>query len=82
MSRTGVPISDARTNLSELVHQVELRGDRIVLERRGKQVGAIVSVEDLELLGRIEDEMDIATIRKRINDPRVSLQAVLKRLGL
>ena len=82
MNETGVPISKARTNLSELVHQVELRGDRIVLERRGKQVGAIVSVEDLELLKRVEDEMDLAVIRQRINDPRVSLQAVLKRLGL
>ena len=82
MDQTGVPISKARTNLSELVHRVELRGDRIVLERRGKQVGAIVSVEDLELLKRVEDEMDLAVIRRRINDPRVSLQAVVKRLGL
>jgi len=81
MSRENVPISTARSNLSDLVHRAELLGDRIVLERRGKQVGAIVSVDDLELLERVEDEMDLAAIRERIGEPRVSLSDVLKRLG-
>jgi len=82
MSQVHVAVSSARSNLSELLHQVQLLGDRVVLERRGKQVGAIVSVEDLELLERIEDKMDLATIRKRIKEPRLSLDAVVKRLGL
>ena len=81
MSRKNVPISAARSNLSDLVHRAELLGDRIILERRGKQVGAIVSVEDLELLERVEDEMDLAAIGERIGEPRVSLSDVLKRLG-
>jgi prevent-host-death family protein len=49
-----MPIGDARADLAEIVNRVNYSGQRlrIALTRRGKQVCAIVSMEDLELLER------------------------------
>ncbi|MBI2917501.1 MAG: type II toxin-antitoxin system Phd/YefM family antitoxin [Chloroflexi bacterium] len=45
-----VSASAAKAQLAELVLGVAYRGDRVVIERRGKPVAALVSVEDLERL--------------------------------
>ncbi len=79
---TTVPISEAREHLAELANRVALRGERILVERRGKNLFALVSVEDLELLERMEDEMDLETIRERMAEPSEPLSKVLKDLGL
>lgn len=50
-----VSITVARETLAELVGRVQYGGEHIVLERRGKAVGALVSIEALELLDRLED---------------------------
>ena len=39
-------------------------------------------VEDLELLERLEDEMDLETIRERMNEPGKPLAKVKRELGL
>jgi len=55
MERTTLPVSMARKNFSDLVNEVWMYGERIVLERHGKAVAALVSVADLdrlEALGR------------------------------
>ncbi|MGC9454165.1 MAG: type II toxin-antitoxin system Phd/YefM family antitoxin [Phycisphaerae bacterium] len=75
-------ISDAREHLADLGNRVALRGERIVVERRGKDLFALVPVEDLELLERIEDEMDMDAIRRRLGEPTSSLRDVRKELGL
>lgn len=38
--------------------------DRVALQRRGKDVAVIVSVEDYELLKAVEDKADLDMIRK------------------
>ncbi|HUT56545.1 MAG TPA: type II toxin-antitoxin system Phd/YefM family antitoxin [Phycisphaerae bacterium] len=78
----NVPISEARERLADLGNRVALRGERVVVERRGKDLFALVPVEDMELLERIEDEMDLAAIRRRLKEPSKSLAKVLKELGL
>ena len=45
----------ARENLAELVGRVQYGGEHIILEKRGKAIGALVSIEALELLDRLED---------------------------
>lgn len=39
-------------------------GERILLDRRGKSVAALVPIEDLELLREIEDQLDNAAAAK------------------
>lgn len=45
-----VSASEAKAQLAELVLGVAYRGDRVVIERRGKPVAALVSMDDLERL--------------------------------
>ncbi|HLL39040.1 MAG TPA: type II toxin-antitoxin system Phd/YefM family antitoxin [Rubrobacteraceae bacterium] len=50
MATEQVGTHEAKTRLSEYVNRVHYRGDRIVIERHGKPVAALVSVEDLARL--------------------------------
>lgn len=79
---TRLPISEAREHLADLGNRVALRGERIVIERRGKNLFALVPMEDVDLLERMEDEMDLDAIRKRLNEPSRPLAKVKKELGL
>ncbi len=56
MERTTLPVSMARSNFSDLLNEVLVYGERVVLERHGKAVAAIVSVADLERLEALEGE--------------------------
>jgi prevent-host-death family protein len=67
---TRLPVSKAREDLADALNRVAYRGERIVLERRGKRVAAIVSVEDLDLLEELEDQMDLESARKALADVR------------
>lgn len=75
-------ISEAREHLADLGNRVALRGERIVVERRGKDLFALVPVGDLELIERLEDELDLDVIRRRLDEPTRSLEQVRKDLGL
>lgn len=58
------PLSKARGQLGTLVNRVSLRGERVLLNRNGKAVAAIVPLEDLELLRRLEDAADLRAALK------------------
>ncbi len=53
-----------RSNLSEAVNRAAYGGERIVLNRRGKPVAALVPIADIELLEELENEADIRAARK------------------
>jgi prevent-host-death family protein len=53
-----IKASEARQDFAELLNRVAYSGERIVLHRRGKNVAALVSLEDLELLKALEDRLD------------------------
>jgi prevent-host-death family protein len=75
----------ARREFAELVNRVAYAGGRIVLERRGKDVMALVSVADLELLERIEGKIDLREARKRLadhDDEAAPWEDVKAKLGL
>ena len=68
--------------------RVAYQGERIVLERRGKGVAAIVSMDDLALLEAIEDREDLKAARKAILEMKrkrqkpVDWETAKKNLGL
>jgi len=82
---TEVSVSEARQNLADLLGRAHFKGERIVVRRAGKDYAAIVSVEDLQLIEQLEDEID-AREAKRIlaeeADKAVPLDDVLARHGL
>ncbi len=53
-----VTVAEARKNFSELMAQVAYTRKRVLVERRGKPMMALVSIEDLERLEALEDDKE------------------------
>ncbi|HDH57211.1 MAG TPA: type II toxin-antitoxin system Phd/YefM family antitoxin [Bacteroidetes bacterium] len=79
---TIIPITEAREHLADLGNRVSLCGERVIVERRGKNLFALVPVEDLELLERLEDKLDLDAIRAASDEPTKPWTEVKKALGL
>jgi prevent-host-death family protein len=80
---TKLSVNDVRNDFAETLNRVRYQGERVVVERRGKGVAALVPVEDLELLQELEDRLDLAAARKALKEPgRIPWEKVKKDLGL
>ncbi len=65
--------SVAREEFSELLNQVYYLGERIIVHRRGKNVAALVSLEDLQLIQEIEDRLDNSAADAALEEPGKSI---------
>ena len=65
----SVSVTEAREIFSDLLNRVVYAGERVVLERRGKPLAAIVSMDDLRLLETLEDELDVKAAEAALADP-------------
>lgn len=85
-ARGHVSASEAREDFAELVNRAAYRHERIRVSRRGRDVAAIVPIEDVDLLEAIEDELDLAAAREALADPENAIpipwEQVKKNLGL
>ncbi len=61
-----VPASQARDNLAELISRAAYGKERIILTRRGKQLAAVVPMEDVRRLEQLQDEQDLREARKAL----------------
>lgn len=68
MSRT-ISITEARDDFADVMNQVAYGHERVLVERRGRSLAAIIPAEDLMILEAIEDEIDIAEARAALADP-------------
>ena len=50
---TAVSVADARSDLAELLNRVAYGRERLVITRHGRELAAIVPVEDLKLITRL-----------------------------
>lgn len=62
-------VSEAREDFADLVNRVAYRGERVRVMRRGREVAAIVPIEDIELIERLEDRLDLEAARDALADP-------------
>ena len=76
----------ARESFSEVINRSAYGKERIVLTRRGKEIAAVVPVEDLKLLEKLETRLDLDDIEKALADPEnkksIPWDRVRKELGL
>jgi len=81
---TTISTADARKHFADLVNQVAYGKEPVVLTRRGQEIAALVSIDELKLLQQIEDYIDIEDARKALAEPgeNISAQEVWKQLGL
>ena len=81
-----VTVSEARQDFAELVNRVAYGHERVRIVRRGREIAAIVPIEDVEFLGRLEDEYDLQEALAVLADPEtanpIPLEQVKAELGL
>ena len=79
-----VSTAEARKKLAEIVNKVAYGKEPVVLTRRGEEIAALISMEELELLQLIEDHIDIEDARKALEEPgdSIAAQDFWKELGL
>jgi prevent-host-death family protein len=77
-------LSEARSDLAQLVERVRHRLERICLTKHGRRVVAIVPIEDLELLEKLEDRLDLEAVRAALDEPgeRLEYAKFREELGL
>jgi prevent-host-death family protein len=81
MPRT-ITATSARSGFAETVNRAIYARERVVVKRHGKDVAAVVPIEDLHLLEAIEDRIDIDAARKALKEkgsvPWAKVKARLK----
>ncbi len=65
-----IPASEARKDFSATMNRAAYGKERLVLHRRGRDLAAIVPVEDVALLEKLEDYLDVEEARKALADPK------------
>ena len=68
-------VVDARNNLADAINRVAYAGERIVLERRGKGVAALISIADLATLEELENQADIQAAKKALKEKHFFFEA-------
>lgn len=85
VAATPVPLSEAKTHLSELARRVRTQHERITLTRNGEPEAVLLSVDDLEgleltleVLGDAEAVGEIAAglASLQAGEPRVDLATI------
>ncbi|MDO8136858.1 MAG: type II toxin-antitoxin system Phd/YefM family antitoxin [Candidatus Brocadiales bacterium] len=67
---TTITAGKAREKFSELVSRVGYAKERVAVTRRGKTIAAIVPIEDMELLEKLEDRIDLEDARTALAEAR------------
>jgi prevent-host-death family protein len=87
MAMTCVSTVEAREKFSEIVNRAAFGQERIVLTRRGKELAAVVPIEDLKWLEELENRLDLeeaeaALKEDREHGGRISHEQLMAELGL
>jgi prevent-host-death family protein len=76
----------ARAQFSEIINRAAFGKERVTLTRRGKEIVAVVSIEDVKLLEALEDKIDLEEARSALAEAKkkgtVSWDKIKKDLGL
>ena len=82
----SIDTSVARDGLSDTLNRVTYGKERIVIKRHGKEIAALVPMEDLEFLENLEDRIDLEDARAAMAEAETSgtvpWEKVKKDLGL
>jgi prevent-host-death family protein len=80
---TTVTSSEVRAHLSDMLSKIARKGNRVVVTRGGKKFAALVPLDDLEFLEKLEDRMDIEDAKKALNESgSIPWEKVKANLGL
>jgi prevent-host-death family protein len=82
--RLNASHSQVRAAFAEAVNRANFAGERTIIHRHGKDVAAVVSVEDLKTLEALEDRLDLEEARRIMKKPGrlIPWEKVKSELGL
>jgi PHD/YefM family antitoxin component YafN of YafNO toxin-antitoxin module len=63
-----VTVSDLRDHLPDRIDDVRISNERIIVRKHKKDVAALVSVEDAQLLEALEDFIDLRAALEALED--------------
>lgn len=66
----SIASTTARRSWSRMLGRVEHRGQRFAIVRNGALIAALIPYEEVEILGQIEDELDLQEAREAIETER------------
>ena len=79
-------VAEAKNRFSDVLRRAEYGGERVIVERHGKPVAAIVSTDDLRRLEAAEDAADLRDARAALAEAKeagtIPLETVLRKHGL
>jgi len=64
----SISTAEARQNLAELVNRVAYGKERVVLTRHGKEVAALVPIEDLGLMAKLRRLLRRRELRQALEE--------------
>jgi prevent-host-death family protein len=76
----------AREQLSTVINRAAFGKERVVLTRRGKEIVAVVPIEDLRFLEELENRIDLDDARSALTEAKkkgtISWERIKADLGL
>jgi prevent-host-death family protein len=69
MEMDTVTATELKNRIGETIDEVEFRGKRVILARKGHPAAAIIPIADLRLLEELEDRLDVEEIERVLADP-------------
>ena len=76
----------ARAQFSEIINRAAFGKERVTLTRRGKEIVAVVPIEDVRLLEALEDKIDLEEARAALAEAKkkgtVPWEKIKKELGI
>ncbi len=81
---TRLTASQLREGLADAINKVAFGGERIILRRNDKDVVAIVSMDDFNLLRELEDKLDLDAMKVALAEPGANIPwaKIKKELGI
>jgi len=77
---------NARAQFSEIINRAAFGKERVTLTRRGKEIVAVVPIEDVKLLEALEDKINLEEARAALAEAKkkgtVSWEKIKKELGV
>lgn len=77
---------NARAQFSEIINRAAFGKERVTLTRRGKEIVAVVPIEDVRLLEALEDKIDLEEARAALAEAKkkgtVPWEKIKKELGI
>lgn len=85
MTTTFMNTMDAKEQFADLITRVSHHKERVILTRRGKEIAAIIPLEDLQLLEESEDRHDlkeaIDALKEARNEGLITLEQLKEEVG-